>query len=99
MSLRLSDIRMMILCQYPLSALEYGNCYYDGDGVAKDLEEAYVWYKVAECAGDSQVDGFVFRPPSRPPNQIIQNKNAVGNVFNGGIRLTPSPPHTKKPLL
>ena len=37
MSLRLSDIRMMILCQYPMSALECGNCYYDGDGVAKDL--------------------------------------------------------------
>ena len=59
MSLRLSDIRMMILCQYPLSALEYGNSYYDGDGVAKDLEEAYVWYKVAQCAGVNQVGGLV----------------------------------------
>ena len=59
MSLRLSDIRLMILCQYPLSALEYGNCYYDRDGVTKDTEEAYVWYKVAQCAGDSQVDGLV----------------------------------------
>ena len=59
MSLRLSDIRMMILCQYPLSTLEYGNCYYDGDGVAKDLEEAYVWYKVAQCAGVNQVGGLV----------------------------------------
>jgi len=59
MSLRLSDIRLMILCQYPLSALEYGNCYYDGDGVAKDLEEAYVWYKVAQCAGVNQVGGPV----------------------------------------
>ncbi len=50
---------MIILCQYPLSALEYGNCYYDGDGVAKDLEEAYVWYKVAQCAGVNQVDDLV----------------------------------------
>ena len=59
MSLRLSDIRLMILAQYPLSALEYGNCHYDGDGLAKDLEEAYVWYKVAQCAGDNQVGGLV----------------------------------------
>lgn len=63
MSLRpnttLSDIRLMTLCQYPLSALEYGNCYYDGDGVAKDTQEAYVWYKVAQCAGDNQVGGLV----------------------------------------
>jgi hypothetical protein len=59
MSLRLSDIRIMILCQYPLSALECGNRYYDGDGVAKDLEEAYVWYKVAQCAGVNQVGGLV----------------------------------------
>jgi hypothetical protein len=59
MSLRLSDIRMMILCQYPMSALECGNCYYDGDGVSKSLEEAYVWYKVAEGAADSQVGGLV----------------------------------------
>ena len=59
MSLRLSDIRMMILCQYPMSALECGNCYYDGDGVSKSLEEAYVWYRVAQCTGNNNVDSLV----------------------------------------
>jgi len=59
MSLRLSDIRMMILCQYPMSALECGNCYYDGDGVSKSLEEAYVWYRIAQCAGNNNVDSLV----------------------------------------
>ena len=29
----LSDIRTMILCEYPLSAEECGHQYYDGDGV------------------------------------------------------------------
>ena len=56
---KLSDIRMIILCQYPLSALEYGNCYYDEDGVTKDTQEAYVWYKVAPLAGDNRVGGLV----------------------------------------
>ena len=43
----LSNIRMMILCEYPLSIVEYGHCYYDGDRVNRSYEEAYVWYKVA----------------------------------------------------
>ena len=58
-NITLSEVRMMILCQYPLSTEEYGHCYYDGDGVTQDTEEAYVWYKVAECAGGSQVGGLV----------------------------------------
>ena len=59
-NITLSDIRMMILCQYPLSTEEYGHCYYDGDeGVTKDPEEAYFWYRVAQCAGDNQVDDLV----------------------------------------
>ena len=57
--LSLSDIRMMILCEYPLSTEEYGHCYYDGDGVTKSLEEAYVWYHVAQCAGNHRVDSLV----------------------------------------
>ena len=64
MSLRaniaLSEVRMMILCQYPLSTSQYGHCYYDGDeGVTKDSEEAYVWYRVAQCAGNHNVDSLV----------------------------------------
>lgn len=64
MSLRanvtLSDVRMMILCQYPLSTEEYGNCFYDGDkGVTKDIEEAYVWYKLAQCTGNNNVDSLL----------------------------------------
>ena len=59
-NITLSDIRMMILCQYPLSTEEYGHCYYDGDeGVTKDSEEAYVWYRVARCAGNNNVDSVV----------------------------------------
>ena len=38
----LSDIRTMILCEYPLSTEECGNQHYDGDGVTKKIEEAYV---------------------------------------------------------
>tara|TARA_B110000908_G_C10145585_1_gene398884 strand:+ start:678 stop:956 length:279 start_codon:yes stop_codon:yes gene_type:complete len=56
---KLSDIRLIILAQYPLFAAEYGNCFFDGDGVARDIEEAYVWYQVALCAGDNQVGGLV----------------------------------------
>ena len=54
MSLRpnitLSDIRMMILCEFPLSTEEIGHQYYDGEGVKKSLKEAYVWYRIAQCA-------------------------------------------------
>ena len=38
----LSDIRTMILCEYPLSNEEWGHQYYDGGGVNKSWEEAYV---------------------------------------------------------
>jgi TPR repeat protein len=55
----LSDIRIMILCDFPMSAEEYGHLFYDGDGVIKNLEEAYVWYKVAQCAGNHKVDSLV----------------------------------------
>jgi len=55
----LSDIRIMILCEYPLSTEECGHQYYDGDGVNKSLEEAYVWYKVAQCGGNHNVDSLV----------------------------------------
>ena len=55
----LSEIRTMILCEYPLSTEEYGHLYYDGDGVTKNIEEAYVWYQVAQCAGNHRVDSLV----------------------------------------
>ena len=55
----LSDIRIMILCEYPLSTEECGHQYYDGDSVTKNLEEAYVWYRVAQCAGNHKVDSLV----------------------------------------
>ena len=55
----LSDIRIMILCEYPLSTEECGHQYYDGDGVSKSLEEAYVWYRVAQCSGNHKVDPLV----------------------------------------
>ena len=55
----LSDIRLMILTSYPLSTEELGHLYYDGDGVTKNIEEAYVWYRVAQCAGNHDVDSLV----------------------------------------
>jgi len=55
----ISDIRTMILCAYPLSAEEYAHHYYDGDGVNKSLEEAYVWYTVAQLSGNHSVDCLV----------------------------------------
>ena len=55
----LSDIRIMILCEYPLSTEECGHQYYDGDGVNKSLEETYVWCKVAQFAGNHNVDSLV----------------------------------------
>ena len=55
----LSDIRTMILCEFPLSTEEYGHLFYDGDGVIKNLEEAYVWYQIAQCAGNHRVDSLV----------------------------------------
>ena len=55
----LSDIRTMILCGYPLSTEECGHQYYDGDDVTKNIEEAYVWYRVAQCAGNHDVDSLV----------------------------------------
>jgi TPR repeat protein len=55
----LSDIRIMILSGFPLSTEECGHLYYDGDGVSKSLEEAYVWYQVAQCAGNHEVDSLV----------------------------------------
>ena len=58
-SISLSDIRTMILCEYPLSTEECGHQYYDGDGVNKSREEAYVWYRVAQCAGNHKVDSLV----------------------------------------
>ena len=53
----ISDIRTMILCAYPLSAEEYAHLYYDG--VNKSLEEAYVWYTVAQLSGNHSVDCLV----------------------------------------
>ena len=38
----LSDIRTMILCEYPLSAEECGHQYYDGDGVNKRAKHIVV---------------------------------------------------------
>ena len=58
-NISLSDVRTMILREFPLSIEEYGHCYYDGDGVTKDTEEAYVWYVVAQCAGNHRVDTLV----------------------------------------
>jgi TPR repeat protein len=55
----LSDIRTMILCSYPLSTEEYAHLYYDGDCVIKNREEAYVWYRIAQCAGNHSVDCLV----------------------------------------
>ena len=55
----LSDIRTMILCEFPLSTEEFGHQYYDGEGVKKSLEEAYVWYRVAQCTGNNNVDSLV----------------------------------------
>ena len=42
MKISLSDIRLMILCEFPLSTEEFGHQYYDGDGVSKNLEKAIV---------------------------------------------------------
>jgi len=55
----LSDIRIMILCEYPLSTEECGHQYYDSDGVTKNIEEAYVWCKVAQFAGNHKVDSLI----------------------------------------
>jgi len=55
----LSDVRLMILTSYPLSTEELGHLYYDGDGVDQSYEEAYVWYQVAQCAGNHRADSLV----------------------------------------
>ena len=55
----LFGIRTMTLCEYPLPTEEYGHLYYAGDSVSKSLEEAYVWYRVAQCAGNHNVDSLV----------------------------------------
>ena len=55
----LSDIRTMILSGFPLSTEECGHLYYDGDGDNKNLEEAYVWYRIAQCAGNRGVGSLV----------------------------------------
>ena len=55
----LSDVRIMILNEYPLSTEEYGHLHYHGDGVNKSVEEAYVWYRIAQCAGNHSVDSLV----------------------------------------
>ena len=59
MNISLSDIRMMILCDFPLSTEECGRLYYEGEGVKKSLKEAYVWYRIAQCAGNNKVDSIV----------------------------------------
>ena len=59
MKISLSDIRLMILCEFPLSTEEFGHQYYDGDGVSKNLEEAYVWCRVAQYAGNHNADSLV----------------------------------------
>jgi TPR repeat protein len=55
----LSDIRIMILCDFPLSTEECGHLFYDGDGVIKNREEAYVWYRIAQFSGNHSVDCLV----------------------------------------
>jgi hypothetical protein len=63
--LSLSNIRTKILCAYPLSTEEYAHLYYDGGGVNKSLEEAYVWYTVAQFSGNHSVDCLVNNLKSR----------------------------------
>lgn len=55
----LSDVHNMLVHSNPLSIEEYGHCHYDGYGVNKNIEEAYVWYKVAQYSGNHLVDGLV----------------------------------------
>ena len=55
----LSNIRTSILYGFPLTTEECGHLYYDGDCVSKNIEEAYVWYKVAQCSGNHVVDSLV----------------------------------------
>jgi len=59
MKVSLSDIRTMILCELPTSTEEMGHFYYDGEGDNKNLEETYVWYCIAQCAGNRSVDSLV----------------------------------------
>ena len=55
----LSDVRIMIPKEYPMSTEESGHLYHPGDGVNKNVEEAYVWYRIAQCAGNRSVDSIV----------------------------------------
>jgi len=55
----LSDIRTSILYGFPLTIEECGHLYYDGDGVTKNTEEAYVWYKIAQYSGNHTVESLV----------------------------------------
>ena len=83
----LSDIRMMILCEYPLSAEECGHQYYDGDGVTKNIEEAYVWYRVAQCAGNHEVDSLVnYLGPTLVKSKCLKLSSRARHIYTRALR-------------
>ena len=43
----------------PLFTEEVDHQHYDGDGVTKSIKEIYVWYRVAQCAGNHNVGSLV----------------------------------------
>ena len=60
-NITLSDVRIMILYEYSLPTEESGHQHYAGDGVRKNREEAYVWYRVAKCADNNKMDSLFNR--------------------------------------
>jgi TPR repeat protein len=84
----LSDIRTMILCEFPLSTEEIGHQYYDGEGVSKSLEEAYVWYQVAQCAGNHEVDSLVNYLDSKlTTSKCLKLSSRAKHIYTRALRL------------
>jgi TPR repeat protein len=74
---RLSVEQGNIIAQYHL-----GLSYFEGDGVSKDYQEAYVWFALAAAQGDDQEHGFLVKLETElTPKQIadVQKRAAKWN--------------------
>jgi hypothetical protein len=54
MKISLSDVRIMILCEFPLSTEEIGHQYYDGEGVKKKPQRSLRLLSHCPVWGQSQ---------------------------------------------
>ncbi len=73
---------------YPAAQRNYGRCYEEGNGVYKNIEEAFKWYLLAAAQGDATAETDVLRFDSLlSRSQIVKIKEEVQILINNPANL------------